>query len=80
MSSSLLHKLGKAKFAEALHGIAEIFLCNLLQITLKGFVIFNPHGGVRFDSCKQEVFQSSVMDKHFAASGVIVGTHLTVGP
>ena len=80
MAPTLLYQLGKAKFVEALHGIAEVFLCNLLQITLKRLVIFNPHGGIRFNSCKQEILQSSVMDKQFAATGIIVGAHLTVGP
>ena len=80
MSSALFYQLGKAKFVEALHGIAEILLCNLFQITLKRLVILNPHGGIRFNSCKQEVLQSSVMDKQFAATGIVVGAHFTVGP
>ena len=80
MSPTLLYQFGKAQLIKAFHGIAEVFLCNLFQITLKRLVIFNPHGGIRFNSCKQEILQSSVMDKQFAATGIIVGAHLTVGP
>ena len=80
MSPTLLYQFGKAQLIKAFHGITEVFLCNLFQIAPEGFILLNHHGGIRFNSCKQEVFQSSVMDKQFAATGIIVGAHLTVSP
>ena len=80
MSPTLLYQFGKAQLIKAFHGITEVFLCNLFQIAPEGFILLNHHGGIRFNSCKQEVFQSSVMDKQFTAAGIVVGTYLTVSP